>query len=102
VVETLCRLSPEVKQATVLTRRFIQLVRERQADQLNEWMSEVESSQLPELKAFARGLDQDRVAIEAALHEEWSNGRCSLNYIVHPPIRNGEPQEAQLLLPGGP
>lgn len=24
------------------------------------------------------------------------NGSCGLNYIVRPPIRNGEPQEAQL------
>lgn len=75
VVETLCQLSPEVKQATALARRFMQLVRERQADQLNEWMSEVAGSQLPELKAFARGLEQDRAAIEAALREEWSNGQ---------------------------
>ena len=75
VVETLCRLSPEAKQATVLARRFMQLVRERQAEQLNEWMSEVESSGMPELKAFARGLEQDRAAIEAALREEWSNGQ---------------------------
>lgn len=27
------------------------------------------------LTAFARGLEQDRAAIEAALREEWSNGQ---------------------------
>jgi len=75
MVENLCRLSPEVEQATALTRRFMQMVRERQADQLSEWMSEVASSRLPELKAFARGLEQDRAAIDAALREEWSNGQ---------------------------
>jgi transposase len=75
VVETLCRLSPEVRQATALAHRFMQLVRDRQAGQLNEWMSEVAGSQLPELKAFARGLEQDRAAIEAALREQWSNGQ---------------------------
>lgn len=75
VVETLCRLSPEVEQATALARRFMQMVRERQADQLSEWMSEVAASGLPELKAFARGLEQDRAAIDAALREEWSNGQ---------------------------
>lgn len=75
VVENLCRLSPEVAQATELARRFFELVRGRQAEQLNAWMAEVEGSQLPELKAFARGLEQDRAAIEAALREEWSNGQ---------------------------
>jgi transposase len=75
VVENLCQLSPEVAQATELTRRFFQMVRGRQAKQLKAWMAEVEGSQLPELKAFARGLEQDRAAIEAALREEWSNGQ---------------------------
>jgi transposase len=75
VVENLCRLSPKVAQATELARRFFQLARGRQAEQLNAWMAEVEGSQLPELKAFARGLEQDRAAIDAALREEWSNGQ---------------------------
>src|SRR5207248_5899039 len=75
VVENLCRLSPEVEQATELARRFMQMVRGRQANHLNAWIAEVEESNLPELKAFARGLEQDRVAIEAALREEWSNGQ---------------------------
>jgi len=75
VVENLCRLSPEVAQATELACRFMQMARERHADQLSEWMSEVADSRLPELKAFARGLEQDRAAIDAALREEWSNGQ---------------------------
>jgi transposase len=75
MVENLCRLSPEVAEATVLARRFFQLARGREAEQLSAWMVEVEDSQLPELKAFARGLGQDRAAIEAALREEWSNGQ---------------------------
>lgn len=75
VVENLCRLSPEVAQAAGLARRFFQMAREWDAAQLNAWMAEVEGSQLAELKAFARGLGQDRAAIEAALREEWSNGQ---------------------------
>ena len=75
VVENLCRLSPEVAEATELARRFFQLARGREAEQLSAWMVEVEGSQLPELKAFARGLGQDRAAIDAALREEWSNGQ---------------------------
>jgi transposase len=74
-VENLCRLSPEVAQATELAGSFFQMVRERQADYLSDWIAEVKSSQLPELKAFARGLEQDRAAIEAALREELSNGQ---------------------------
>jgi transposase len=35
----------------------------------------VERSGLAELKAFARGLEQDRAAVNAALSQEWSNGQ---------------------------
>lgn len=35
VVENLCQSSPEVAQATELTRRFFQMVQDRQAEQLN-------------------------------------------------------------------
>lgn len=75
LIETLCQLSPEITRATDLVCRFRQMVRERQAERLDAWMAEVEGSQLPELEAFARGLGQDRAAIEAALREEWSNGQ---------------------------
>lgn len=75
VSENLCRLAPEIAQATELVRRFMQMVRGRQADQLNAWIAEVAGSQLPELKAFARGLEQDRAVVEAALSSVWSNGQ---------------------------
>jgi len=75
MIDELCRLSPEVKNAADLACRFLQLVRGRQSEQLSAWIIDVERSGLAELKAFARGLEQDRAAVNAALSQEWSNGQ---------------------------
>ena len=38
-------------------------------------MKRVESSGVPELRAFAEGLRQDEAAASAAIREPWSNGQ---------------------------
>jgi Transposase and inactivated derivatives len=75
MIDELCHLSPEIKNAADLACRFLQLVRGRQSEQLSAWIIDVERSGVAELKAFARGLEQDRAAVNAALSQEWSNGQ---------------------------
>jgi len=75
MIDELCRLSPEIKNAADLACRFLQLVRGRRSGQLSSWIIDVGQSGVPELKAFARGLEQDRAAVNAALSQEWSNGQ---------------------------
>jgi transposase len=75
MIDELCRLSPEIKIAAELAQRFLRLVRERRSEELRAWMIEVEQSGVPELKAFARGLEQDCAAVDAALSQEWSSGQ---------------------------
>ena len=67
MIDELCHLSPEIKNAADLACRFLQLVRGRQSEQLSAWIIDVERSGVAELKAFARGLEQDRAAVNAAL-----------------------------------
>jgi transposase len=75
MIGELRRLSPEIKNAADLACRFLQLVRGRQSEQLSAWIIDVEQSGVAELKAFARGLEQDRAAVNAALSQDWSNGQ---------------------------
>jgi transposase len=75
MINELCRLSPEIKNAADLACRFLQLVRGRQSEQLSAWIKDVEQSEVAELKAFARGLEQDGAAVSAALSQDWSNGQ---------------------------
>lgn len=50
------------------------LMREKQPDALSVWLEQVSGSGLPDLVTFARGLERDKDALEAALRLPWSNG----------------------------
>lgn len=51
------------------------MVRERDGSALDRWLQAVAASELAPLQSFARGLEQDRAAVEAALTMTWSNGQ---------------------------
>jgi transposase len=73
--ELLCRLSPEVGQAQQLALSFIEVVKERRAEGLREWLISAQRSEVAEFIAFANGLTADLQAVRAALTYEWSNGQ---------------------------
>lgn len=74
MVELLCRLSPEIKQAQQLALNFAGIIRERRVEELREWLIKAACSGLAEFRRFARGLTIDLSAVKAALTYEWSNG----------------------------
>jgi hypothetical protein len=57
-----------------LAQAFMQMIRERTGRQLDTWLGEVEASYLPELKSFAKGIQQDKAAVLAGLTLPWSQG----------------------------
>src|SRR6266566_503523 len=68
------QVSPTAEAAYGLTQAFLQMVREHTGEPLEAWLSLVEESTLPELKSFAKGLQQDKAAMFAGLTLPWSNG----------------------------
>ncbi len=68
------QVSPTAEAAYGLTQAFLQMVREHTGEPLEAWLSLVEESTLPELKSFAKGLQQDKAAVFAGLTLPWSNG----------------------------
>jgi transposase len=74
-VELLCRLSPEVVRARELALSFVEVVKERSADELRGWIIEALRSEIPEFVTFANGLTDDLRAVRAALENEWSQGQ---------------------------
>ncbi len=66
--------SPSAETAYRLAQAFMQMIREQTGDQLDAWLSEAEASRLPELKSFAKGIQQDKAAVLAGLTLPWSNG----------------------------
>ena len=75
MAELLCRLAPEVGQAQQLALSFVEVIKERRADELRGWIIEAQRSEIPEFVGFANGLTADLQAVRAALEYEWSNGQ---------------------------
>jgi transposase len=75
VAELLRRLSPEVGRAQELGLSFVEVVKERRADGLREWIISAQRSEVAEFRSFANGLTADLQAVRAALEYEWSQGQ---------------------------
>jgi transposase len=75
LIEHLTHFDPELFALYELSQEFAQMVRQRQSHKLEDWLLAVEQGETDELKSFATGIRQDRLAVEAGLREEWSQGQ---------------------------
>jgi transposase len=71
----LCEQAPVISDAHALAQDFRAMLRERQGDSLDDWVTRAKESGIKELGAYARGLEADYAAVKAALTERWSNGQ---------------------------
>ncbi len=71
----LCAQTPTVASAYALTQDFAAMLRERQGQRLDGWLTQAKASGIKELAAYARGLETDYAAVKAGLLVEWSNGQ---------------------------
>ena len=74
-VETLCRIEPVVALARNLAQRFLGLVRRRDVNGFDRWLSEARACAVIDLKRFAAGLEADLCAVRAAFSSPWSSGQ---------------------------
>ena len=73
--DSLCHLSSEIATSERLVRAFEDMLRERQAEQLDDWLTQAQASGVRELRRFALGLSQDYAAVRAAFEYDWSQGQ---------------------------
>jgi len=66
--------SPRVETIYQLVQDFVHMVRHRQGDKLDAWLSQAASSHLPDLRRFAGGIERDKAAVVAGLTQRYSNG----------------------------
>lgn len=74
IVELLCRLSPEIGRAQELALNFVEMIKERRADELPQWLIDVLGSGVAEFQSFANGLTDDLQAVKAALCSSGQGG----------------------------
>jgi transposase len=69
------RVHPDLEMAYCLTQDFLQMLRKREGERLDTWLSNVHESGLPELESFAHGVEQDKAAVQAGLTLSINNGQ---------------------------
>ena len=74
-LKRLCDHEPTIALAYELAQAFADMAREREGQALEAWLTSATTSGITELDRFARGLTDDRAAVEAGLSLEWSNGQ---------------------------
>lgn len=70
-------LAVDTQMVTVdrLARQFVQLVKDRRSNDLDQWLNDVAISGIKALKSFANGIRADLAAVRNALSLNWSNGQ---------------------------
>lgn len=74
---TLAHIQQVTTVATVyyLAQQFVVMIKQRQVERLDHWLTACATSGITQLQSFARGIQQDYAAIHAALATSWSNGQ---------------------------
>jgi transposase len=75
IIQHICRSSNQINTAYALAQSFQKMVRERMADEFENWLQQAETSIVPSMKSFAAGLKRDYQAVKMALSQPWSNGQ---------------------------
>jgi transposase len=73
-LDQLCQVDARIARAHGLSQAFLTMVRERRGADLEGWMAEAMHSGIEALARFARGLQDDLMAVKAGLTLGWSNG----------------------------
>jgi transposase len=73
-LEQMCQASSDLFIAYHLSQDFVTLLKEHQAETLNEWLMCAKASRVAELSRFANGIYRDYAAVYAACSRPESNG----------------------------
>jgi transposase len=71
----LCQVDATIARACTQAHGFAEMARELQGDHLDQWLDEVQTTGVPELRAFAAGVHKDYAAVKAGLTLAYSNGQ---------------------------
>ena len=67
--------APELDEAIALAEEFTGLIREHAPDRLDPWLKRARDSTIRQLQSFAKRLQDDYAAVQAAVALAWSNGQ---------------------------
>lgn len=71
---TICQASSTAETLYGLAQEFMQMIRHLKGERLDEWLSCVRASQIPELQSLVKSIKQDKAAVLAGLTLQHNNG----------------------------
>ena len=74
LLERVVQQHPDLMMLVELADEFLELLRHRQADALDDWLMKAATCAIKPLKTFAKGIFDDYAAVKASLMTEVSNG----------------------------
>ena len=66
---------PSLDATYQLVQDFLAMMRKREGERLDAWLTQVHESGLPELESFAHGVERDKDAVQAGLTLAINNGQ---------------------------
>jgi len=73
-VEYICQANSDLHTVYLLSQEFVALLKERQGEVLDTWLTRAKACQMTELTSFVNGIRRDYAAVHAACSLPWSNG----------------------------
>jgi excisionase family DNA binding protein len=67
--------APSLETTYLLAQGFLAMMRKREGERLDAWLTQVHESGLPELQSFAQGVERDKAAVQAGLTLSINNGQ---------------------------
>jgi transposase len=67
-------LNEELRTVYLVSQEFVTLLKERQAEALDSWLTQAKACHVTELTSFVNGIRRDYAAVRAACSSQWSNG----------------------------
>jgi transposase len=71
------RADPSLETTYQLAQDFLVMMRQRDGERLDAWLTQVHESQLPELESFAHGVERDKAAVQAGLTLPINHGQVT-------------------------
>ena len=71
----LCQVDATIARTYTQAHVFADMARQLQGDHLDQWLDNVQTTGVPELRAFAAGVQKDYAAVKAGLTLAYSNGQ---------------------------
>jgi transposase len=68
-------VSGQAEELRRLSRELVEIIKRKDENGLNVWLTRAQNSEIKEIRGFAFGITKDEAAVRQAVTSRWSNGQ---------------------------